>query len=521
MPSVDRARRWWLDQIVPALRSRVAVESRARLLWAVRVRWLVVAGFFLLALVAARTGLLVSVRPCAQAAVVAALVNALNHWCVRRGRGLAAVTALAVPGDVLLITYVVVHTGGVGSPFLMMYVVQVVATAMLVDVAVAAVAALACVGGFLGATRLQRLGLVGEARFGLAAGIEDPVFQAVWSLFLLYCLGLLAYLAGYISERLRDSERRLAQRTRDLEKALESLRSTHADLAATHERLLVAEAQLVQSEKMRAVGQFVAGIAHELNNPISFVAGNIEHLERIGGALREMLGAYDRLALGADERHALAERRRALRLDELLDDLPAALADCREGARRAKEIVAALQAFSRGDPIGRWAAADLRDGLERTLSLLRPRLKGIAVERDLEPIPAIECMAGQLDQVFLNLLTNAVDAVGASGRLKVRTRLETDGGGEEYVAVRIEDDGVGIAADVQSRIFDPFFTTKSPGQGTGLGLSVSYGIVERHGGTLGVESAPGRGSVFTVRLPVRRRSRPPAQGCGGRGGKAS
>jgi two-component system NtrC family sensor kinase len=518
MPTTGAPRRRWYERILTALRSRFAAESHERLLWAVRVRWLVVVGFFALALVAARVGFLPSLRPCAQAAVFAVLLNAVNHWCVRRRRHLGAVTALAVPADVLLITYLVVHTGGVGSPFLMMYVVQVVATAMLVDLTVAAMAAAASAACLLGALYLQRLGLLGAPRLATAAGIEEPLHQGVWALFLLYCLGLLAYLAGYISERLRDSERRLAQRTRDLEQALDSLRRTHDDLAATHERLLVAESQLVQSEKLRAVGQFVAGIAHELNNPISFVAGNIEHLRRVGAAVAAVLAEYDAASLSSPEGRRLAARRRELRLDELLDDLPAVLDDCHEGARRVKEIVAALQAFSRGEAVGRWEVANVQPGLDRTLSLLRPRLNGVAIERDYAEVPAIECMPGQLDQVFLNLLTNAVDAIGGGpGTIAVHTRFDPDPrSGGPSVLVSIRDDGAGIPADAQARIFDPFFTTKAPGRGTGLGLSVSYGIVERHGGTLTVESAPGKGSTFTVRLPVRRVPSPArADGPGG------
>jgi signal transduction histidine kinase len=509
MPSTGAPERRWYERTLTALRSRVAADSHERLLWAVRVRWLVIAGFFGLGVFAARVGFLPALRPCVQAAVAAVVLNAVNHWCVRRRRHLGAVTALAVPADVLLITYLVVSSGGVGSPFLMMYVVQVVATAMLVDLAVAATAAAASAASLLGALYLQRLGLIAAAPAAAVAAIDESVSHAVWALFLLYCLGLLAYLAGYISERLRDSERRLAERTVDLEQALDSLGRTHADLAATHERLLVAEGQLVQAEKLRAVGQFVAGIAHELNNPHSVEAGNIDHLRRVASAAAAMLADYEAEAQGWPAAGRLAARRRTLRLDELLDDLPAVLDDCHEGARRAKEIVAALQAFSRGEAVGRWEAANVQSGLDRTLALLRPRLSEVAIERDYEDLPAIECMPGQLDQVFLNLLTNALDAIGERrGTIAVRAWLDAaPPAGEPSVVVSIRDDGAGIPAELQARIFDPFFTTKAPGRGTGLGLSVSYGIVERHGGTLTVESAVGEGSTFTVRLPVRRAPR--------------
>jgi signal transduction histidine kinase len=269
---------------------------------------------------------------------------------------------------------------------------------------------------------------------------------------------------------------------------------------------------LVQSEKMRALGQFVAGIAHELNNPIGFVSANLEHVRHALSAIEQMLAAYARALLPAAVATELTAQRRALGVDRLLADLPSVLEDCEEGARRAAEIVAALRAFARADRPDAWSRIDLRGRLERTLALLRHRLAGgISIVRDYRDLPPVECAPGQIDQVLLNVVANAVDAVGRQGTICVGTHLEHDPPGVPrrgaHAVIWVRDDGAGMPPEVRARVFDPFFTTKPEGQGTGLGLSVSYGIVERHGGTIAVESAPGRGTTFTLYLPL---TQPPA-----------
>jgi two-component system NtrC family sensor kinase len=492
-----------------SLRAIAAPGNRERLRWAVRVRWLVIGGFFTLAWLAHQAGVLPSLLPCLLAAAIGAALNALNHWCVVRWRLVPVVTALAIPADVLLITYLVVLTGGVESPFVMMYVVQVVATAMLVGLAIAAASAVgsaACFAGALLLHRAQALPVPALAAPGTEAATS---YQLIWALFLLYCLGLLAYVGGYVSERLRRSEEDLAEKNRHLRRTVESLEAARAELQKTLHRLQATEAQLVLSEKMRALGQFVAGIAHELNNPIGFVSANIEHLRCSLGAIEQMLALYARSAGGTPQQAELDERRRTLRVDEFLDDLPSVLRDCQEGARRAAQIVSGLRAFARGDRGETWVAADLHDGLDRTLALLRHRLgDGVVVEREYGDVPEVACLPGQIDQVFLNLLGNAFDAVGGRGRICIRTGTLLDPPASAarglHAVIAVRDDGTGIAPEAIDRLFDPFFTTKPEGEGTGLGLSVSYGIVERHGGRITVESKPREGSCFTVYLPVRR-----------------
>jgi signal transduction histidine kinase len=488
------------------------ISTPERLLWAVRVRWLVIGGFLCLALAAHGLGLFASVVPCVHAAALGAALNGVNHWCVRHQRHVSAVTALAIPLDAVLITYVVLNTGGTQSPFVLMYVVQVLATASLVDTAIAALSTLLAIVLWSLAIGLQANGHIGGAALfapTLPAGsiAATRVYNGTWAVFLLYCLALLVYLGGYVSNRLRESERDLRAKNIELQAALAALRGAHDELRAAHERLKLTESHLVQSEKMRSLGELVAGVAHELSNPISFVSGNVEHLRIYVERLHRALEACASAELPAAERARLEQVRQELRVDEALADLPSLLDDCEEGARRTKRIVNELRTFSRSDERGGWQQTDLHRGVDSTVALLTHRLKDhIAIHRQFGELPQVECLPGQLNQVLMNILANAVDAIGGRpGNIWISTRLDNSQTGdvEPAVIITIRDDGCGMSPDLRTKVFDPFFTTKAVGQGTGLGLSVSYGIIARHRGTLSASSTLGAGSTFTITLPVR------------------
>jgi two-component system sensor histidine kinase HupT/HoxJ len=285
---------------------------------------------------------------------------------------------------------------------------------------------------------------------------------------------------------------------------LGEIKRAYLALREAHEALKRTQAQLLHSEKMASLGRLVAGVAHELNNPISFVLGNVHALQRYTDRLQRYLGAVHAGA-GADE---LAALRRSLRIDALLADLPSLVQGMQEGAQRTADIVAGLKRFSAVDREER-GAVDLRAVVERAIHWVR---KGTAPDFAVDWQPpagplTVTGSAGQLMQVMMNLIQNAFDAT--AGRPGARLAIAAESDAAE-IRLRFTDNGPGIDAAHLSRIFDPFFTTKPVGQGTGLGLSISYGIVEQHGGRLAAANAPGGGAVFTVALPRADAGRPGA-----------
>ncbi|MBI3961441.1 MAG: GAF domain-containing protein [Deinococcus sp.] len=287
------------------------------------------------------------------------------------------------------------------------------------------------------------------------------------------------------------------------DKALLAAMAGQAAVALTSARTLQelrrAQAQLLQTEKMASLGQLVAGVAHELNNPIAFIYGNMDHLERYLSAIRRVLAAYAELPLDSAQRAALEQLRQETRLDYVLGDLDKLVASCRKGAERVKQIVADLRTFSRLDET-EFKQVDIHEGIDIALNLLYHLLKKrITVHKEYGDLPLVECNAGKLNQVFMNILANAAQAISGPGEIWIKTARLGD-----QVAVSIKDTGCGIPPENLTRIFEPFFTTKPVGQGTGLGLSISYAIVEQHGGRISVESQVGKGSTFTVTLPIRR-----------------
>jgi two-component system NtrC family sensor kinase len=277
-------------------------------------------------------------------------------------------------------------------------------------------------------------------------------------------------------------------------------------LAATLNELRLTQAQLIQSEKMSSLGRVVAGVAHEINNPISFIYGNIAHVDLYSRELMELLRAYQRRLPHPDRE--LQQLLDDIDLNFLLTDLPHILGSMRSGADRIRQIVLSLRNFSRVDESER-KTVDLHEGIESTLSVLQPYLgEEIEVIRNYGTLPLIDCYPGELNQVFMNILMNAIDALQGVHQVHKTIAISTSqflsqNPSHELVRIVITDNGPGIFHGVQSKIFDPFFTTKEVGQGTGLGLTISYQIVvNQHSGRLKFYSEPGFGAEFVIELPV-------------------
>jgi two-component system, NtrC family, sensor kinase len=279
----------------------------------------------------------------------------------------------------------------------------------------------------------------------------------------------------------------------------EQLRAAHEELQAAYRNLQQTQMQLIQREKMASVGQLVAGVAHELNNPIGFVYSNVSTLEDFVRRLRAMLDVYRALPLPEATAARAAAQWETLKVDYALRYLDSMTQGIREGAERARKIVRDLRVFARADD-DIWQPIDLHAELESSLTLLNHLLKDrVTVHRKFGELPAVECVRSQIDQVFLNLLANAAQAISGPGEITIETRQENG-----TAVVSITDTGSGIAPEVMGRVFDPFFTTKTVGEGTGLGLSISYEIVKKHRGEIRAASPPGQGATFTVRIPVAR-----------------
>jgi signal transduction histidine kinase len=300
-----------------------------------------------------------------------------------------------------------------------------------------------------------------------------------------------------------DSFRTIEDLSRGLEEKVrvrtEQLRAANDELRAAYRELQATQMQLIHREKMASVGQLVAGVAHELNNPIGFVYSNVSTLDDFVKRLRAMVEAYRAVPLEPADAERMQRQWAELKVDYALKYLDSMTQGIREGAERARKIVRDLRVFARSqDDV--WQPVDLHEDLESSLTLLNHLLKDrITVHRKFGDLPPVECVRSQIDQVFLNLLANAAQAIPAEGAITIETRREN---GSAVIA--ISDTGPGIAPEILGRIFDPFYTTKPVGEGTGLGLSISYEIVKKHGGHIRAESPRGGGATFTVSVPLSR-----------------
>jgi two-component system NtrC family sensor kinase len=316
-------------------------------------------------------------------------------------------------------------------------------------------------------------------------------------------LGELEALVANRTSQLEQAMQRLEDDIRRRESAETELVRRNAELTELNARLSMAQEQLVQSEKLASIGQLAAGVAHEINNPIGYVFSNFETLGTYIGRMLQMFKAYQaaEASIGSAEVLAqLGETRAGIDLDFLIEDIPVLMAESREGITRVRKIVQDLKDFSRVDANLAWQWANLHAGIDSTLNIVSNEVKYKAdVVKEYGEIPDIECLPSQLNQVFMNIVVNGAHAItGERGRITIRT-----GSAGDSVWVEIADTGAGIAKEILPRIFDPFFTTKPIGSGTGLGLSLSYGIIQKHHGQIEVHSEPGRGTTFRITLPVR------------------
>lgn len=307
------------------------------------------------------------------------------------------------------------------------------------------------------------------------------------------------------TSQLEQANGRLEEDIRRRESAEAELLRRNNELTELNAKLSVAQQQLVQSEKLASIGQLAAGVAHEINNPIGYIFSNFGTLENYIASLLEMLFTYEEAESSIVSREALGNvraTRERIELAYLKEDIPVLMSESKEGIVRVRKIVQDLKDFSRVEAHQEWQWANLHHGIDSTLNIVSNEVKYKAdVVKEYGDIPDIECLPSQINQVIMNIVVNAAHAISNErGTITIRTGADV---AADKVWIAISDTGSGIPKEIQSRIFDPFFTTKPVGAGTGLGLSLSYGIVQKHHGNIAIESEPNRGTCFRITLPIR------------------
>jgi signal transduction histidine kinase len=297
--------------------------------------------------------------------------------------------------------------------------------------------------------------------------------------------GNLDHLYESLELQVKERTAELADKKELVEKALREVQET--------------QAMLIHNEKMTSLGQLVAGVAHELNNPINFIYGNLEHLKNYVNDLINLITIYQKNehAFSDETKEELEKAKEDYDYLFIKEDLPSLIKSCKDGSERCKQIVLDLRNFSRLDEAV-IKEVDLHEGLDSTLNILKNKYKNrINIHKNYGDIPKLNCYAGQLNQVFMNILDNASYAIKSNGDVTITTTFD-----EKYIIIIIKDSGEGISQELISKIFDPFFTTKPVGHGTGLGLSISYKVIKKHNGIIEVESQKDNGTKFTIKLPL-------------------
>ncbi len=314
-------------------------------------------------------------------------------------------------------------------------------------------------------------------------------------------IGELAATFNEMAESLQERSQALIDLNRQLEQKVQErtreLQRSHAETHAAYTELKETQVQLVQSEKMASLGQLVAGIAHEIKNPLNFIYGNTDFLKQYVESLKRLIHLYEENLSETSLREKAASLKSSLNYDFVSQDLDTLMDNFEEGAKRIHAIIGDLRAFSRMDS-DELRPVDIHEPMEMALNLLRHEYRDrIRIHKQFGELPKVECHAGKLSQVFMNLLANACQAIPEEGDIHIRTFRR-----DSRVVIEIEDNGAGIEESHLNKVFEPFFTTKPVGKGTGLGLSISYGIIRQHRGEISVRSQKGQGTCFRIELPV-------------------
>ncbi len=321
-------------------------------------------------------------------------------------------------------------------------------------------------------------------------------------------IGRLARSFNFMAESLEERSRQLTSLNKNLEEKVQArtraLEEANREMAEAYHELKETQFQLVQSEKLASLGQLVAGIAHEIKNPLNFIYGNTGFLRDYISKLESLVALYEEMSILEN-----GDRKRVERFKEeigysfIIKDLGTLVDNFEEGAERIHSIVGDLRTFSRTET-GEFKAIDLHEAIDLALNLLQNEFKGrIGIIKEYGSVPMVECQAGKINQVLMNLLINAGQAIPGEGKITITTRKAG-----RYVEIIVEDNGQGMTPDQLEHIFEPFFTTKPVGAGTGLGLSISYAIIQDHQGTITVSSKPGEGTRFCVSLPIKHKKSP-------------